>query len=144
MVTHQKASGFESDKESRGWLRRESLGRGKHGRADERHPHKIAKNLTITANRPELFSARVSAFGGIGGAYMFVDQLEDHGLPLVQLKERRRDMIVALMGRTGPITKGQIAEIAGIQQAIAAAEAVVVDIDVEPAMDSHCHLALVS
>jgi hypothetical protein len=62
---------------------------------------------------------------------MFIDDLEDHGLPLVQLKEQRRDMVVALMGRTGPITKMQIAEIAEIQQAIAAAEAVIVDLDTE-------------
>jgi hypothetical protein len=62
---------------------------------------------------------------------MFVDHLEDHGLPLVQLKEQRRDMIVAMMGRTGTITKTQIAEIAQIQQAIAAVEAVIVDLDTE-------------
>ena len=72
---------------------------------------------------------------------MFVDRLEDHGLPLVQLKERRRDMIVALVGRAGSITKRQIAQIAGIQQAIAAAEAVVVDLDIEPVasrLDQRC------
>ena len=62
---------------------------------------------------------------------MFSDRLEDHGLPLVQLKEQRRDLIVALMGRRGRITKQQIAEIAAIQQAIAAVEAVVVDLDTE-------------
>ena len=61
---------------------------------------------------------------------MFSDRLEDHGLPLVQLKEQRRDLIVALLGRTGRITKRQIAEIAAIRQAIAAAEAVV-DLDTE-------------
>ena len=42
---------------------------------------------------------------------MIGDYLEDHGLPLAQLKQRR-DLIVALMGRTGRITKQQIAEIA--------------------------------
>jgi hypothetical protein len=62
---------------------------------------------------------------------MFNDHLEDHGLPLVQLNEQRRDLIVALMGRTGRITKRQIAEIAAIQQAIAAVEAVIVDLDTE-------------
>ena len=61
---------------------------------------------------------------------MFSDHLEDHRLPLVQLKEQRRDLIVALMGRTGRITKRQIAEIAAIRQAIAAVEAVV-DLDTE-------------
>jgi hypothetical protein len=62
---------------------------------------------------------------------MIGDYLEDHRLPLVQLKEQRRDLIVALMGRTGRITKRQIAEIAAIQQAIAAVETVVVDLDTE-------------
>jgi len=57
---------------------------------------------------------------------------EDHGLPLVQLKEQRRDLVVALMGRrSGPISKEQIADIAAIQQTIAAVEAVIVDLDAE-------------
>jgi hypothetical protein len=59
------------------------------------------------------------------------DQLEDHGLPLVQLKERRRDLVVELRGRTGPLSKSKISEIATIQQAIAAVEAVVGDLDAE-------------
>lgn len=57
--------------------------------------------------------------------------LEDHGLPLVQLKEQRRDLVVALMGRKGPLSKQQIAEIAAIQNAIAAVEAVIADLDAE-------------
>jgi hypothetical protein len=57
---------------------------------------------------------------------------EDHGLPLVQLKEQRRDLVVSLMGRRpGPISKEQIADIAAIQHAIAAVEAVIVDLDAE-------------
>ena len=61
------------------------------------------------------------------------DQLEDHGLPLVQLKEQRRDLVVALRGRPGPgpLSKQHISEIAAIQQAIAAVEAVMVDLDAE-------------
>ena len=59
------------------------------------------------------------------------DHLEDHGLPLVQLKEQRRDLVVALRGRTGPLSNQQISEIAAIQQAIAAVEAVMVDMDAE-------------
>jgi hypothetical protein len=59
------------------------------------------------------------------------DQLEDHGLPLVQLKEQRRDLVVALRGWTGLLPKRKISEIAAIQQAIAAAEAVIVDLDAE-------------
>jgi hypothetical protein len=57
---------------------------------------------------------------------------EDHGLPLVQLKEQRRDLVVALMGRhSGPVSKEQIADVAAIQHAIAAVEAVIVDLDAE-------------
>jgi hypothetical protein len=59
------------------------------------------------------------------------DYFEDHGLPLVQLKEERRDLIVALMGRSGPILKDRISDIAAIQHAIAAIEAVIVDLDAE-------------
>ena len=59
------------------------------------------------------------------------DNLEDHGLPLVQLKEQRRDLVVALRGQTGPLSKPQISEIAAIQQAIAAVEAVMVDLEAE-------------
>jgi hypothetical protein len=57
---------------------------------------------------------------------------EDHGLPLVQLKEQRRDLVVALMGRRfGPVSKEQITDLAAIQHAIAAVEAVIVDQDAE-------------
>ncbi len=57
--------------------------------------------------------------------------LKDHGLPLIQLKERRRDLIVALMGRHAPVSEQQISEIAAIQSAIAAFEAVLEDLDAE-------------
>jgi hypothetical protein len=65
---------------------------------------------------------------------MFGDFL-DHGLPLIDLKEQRRDLIVALMGRKGPISKEAINEIAAIQQAITAIEAVIVDLDAEIVSD---------
>jgi hypothetical protein len=61
---------------------------------------------------------------------MFSDFM-DHGLPLIGLKEQRRDLIVALLGRKGPIPTKMINEIAAIQQAIAAIEAVIVDLDAE-------------
>jgi hypothetical protein len=57
--------------------------------------------------------------------------LLDHGLPLVHLKEQRRNLIIALMGRKGPINKETILEIAAIQQTIAAMEAAIVDLDAE-------------
>jgi hypothetical protein len=59
------------------------------------------------------------------------NEFMDHGLPLIGLKEQRRDLIVALMGRKGPISKETINEIAAIQQAIAAIEAVILDLDAE-------------
>jgi hypothetical protein len=59
------------------------------------------------------------------------DDFMDHGLPLVDLKEQRRDLIVALMKRKGPISKEAINEIAALQQAITAIEAVIVDLDAE-------------
>jgi hypothetical protein len=58
-----------------------------------------------------------------------MNHFEDHGLPLVQLKEQRRELIVALIGCKDPIPDTQIAEIASLQQAIAAMEAVVGDLD---------------
>ena len=59
------------------------------------------------------------------------NEFMDHGLPLIGLKEQRRDLIVALMGRKGPISKEAINEIAAIQQAITAIEAVILDLDAE-------------
>jgi tRNA C32,U32 (ribose-2'-O)-methylase TrmJ len=58
-----------------------------------------------------------------------MNYFEDHGLPLVQLREQRRELVVALIGRKDPISNVQIAEIASLQQAIAAMEAVVGDLD---------------
>ena len=54
---------------------------------------------------------------------------EDHGLPLVQLKEQRRELVVALAGRNDHISHCEIVELALLQQAIAAMEAVVDDLD---------------
>jgi hypothetical protein len=56
--------------------------------------------------------------------------LEDHGLPLVQLRERRRELIVALSGSQN-VSAHEIAEIATLQHAIAAIEAVICDLDAE-------------
>ena len=48
--------------------------------------------------------------------------LHDHGLPLVQLKEQRRDLVVALQNRNGPVSAGEL---------IAAFEEVIADLDAE-------------
>ena len=57
--------------------------------------------------------------------------LPDHGLPLVQLKEQRRDLIVALQNRNGPIGGWELMQIAAVQQAISAFEDVIADLDAE-------------
>jgi hypothetical protein len=57
--------------------------------------------------------------------------LPDHGLPLVQLKEQRRDMIVALQNRIGPVSGWELIQIAAVQQAISAFEDVISDLDAE-------------
>jgi hypothetical protein len=55
----------------------------------------------------------------------------DHGLPLVQLKERRREMVVALQNRASLVTDDELRKIAAIQQSIAAFEEVIADLDCE-------------
>jgi len=62
--------------------------------------------------------------------------LPDHGLPLVQLKEQRRDLVCALQNRNGPVTGWELMQIAAIQQAIQAFEDVIADLDAEMEMDA--------
>jgi len=57
--------------------------------------------------------------------------LPDHGLPLVQLKEQRRDLVVALQNRNGPVSGSELMQIAAVQQAISAFEDVIADLDAE-------------
>jgi hypothetical protein len=57
--------------------------------------------------------------------------LPDHGLPLVQLKELRRDMVVALQNRKGAVTTEELMRIAAVQAAISAFEEVITDLDAE-------------
>jgi hypothetical protein len=57
--------------------------------------------------------------------------LPDHGLPLVQLKEQRRDLIVALKNCVGPLGGWELMQIAAVQQAISAFEEVIADLDAE-------------
>ena len=61
----------------------------------------------------------------------------DHGLPLVQLKERRREMVVALQNRPGPVSDDELGKIAAIQQAISAFEDVIADLDGEQVSTSY-------
>jgi hypothetical protein len=57
--------------------------------------------------------------------------MPDHGLPLVQLKEQRRELVVALQRHVGPISGWQLMQIATVQQAISAFEEVISDLDAE-------------
>lgn len=55
----------------------------------------------------------------------------DHGLPLVQLKERRRELVVALRNHVGPVRDDELRQIAVLQQTISAFEEVIADLDCE-------------
>ena len=57
--------------------------------------------------------------------------LDDHGLPLIQLKEQRRDLVVALQNTNGPVSGWELMQIAAVQQAISAFEEVIADLDAE-------------
>ena len=55
----------------------------------------------------------------------------DHGLPLVQIKERRRDLVIGLRKRKWPLPTNELLEISWAQQAISAVEEVIADLDAE-------------
>ena len=67
---------------------------------------------------------------------LLMGNLPDHGLPLVQLKEQRRDLVVALQNRNGPVSGWELMQIAAIQQAIQAFEDVIADLDAEMEMEA--------
>jgi hypothetical protein len=48
-------------------------------------------------------------------------------LPLVHLRERRRELVLSLQGQSHALTRERIREIAEIQQAIKAIEAVIAE-----------------
>jgi hypothetical protein len=84
------------------------------------------------------FCNRIAERAGYGDAVQFnglgcimMRSLADHGLPLVQLKEQRRDLVVALQNRKGPVNDWELMQIAAIQQAISAFEDVIADLDAE-------------
>ncbi len=66
-----------------------------------------------------------------GAENIMMKYLPDHGLPLVQLKEQRRDLVVALQNRNGPVSGSELMQIAAVQQAISAFEDVIADLDAE-------------
>ena len=67
---------------------------------------------------------------------MLIRHLPDHGLPLIQLKEQRRDLVVALQNRKGPISSWELMQIAAVQQAISAFEEVIADLDAEAELEA--------
>jgi len=67
----------------------------------------------------------------MGRNVIMLRDLPDHGLPLVQLKELRRDMVVALQNRKGAVTTEELMRIAAVQAAISAFEDVITDLDAE-------------
>jgi hypothetical protein len=77
-------------------------------------------------NRPA-----IAAWRSIQGLENIMRHLPDHGLPLVQLKEQRRDLVVALQNRNGPVGGWELIQIAAVQQAISAFEDVIADLDAE-------------
>lgn len=52
---------------------------------------------------------------------------QDHRLPLVRLRERRRELVMSLEGNPSSLTRDKIREIAEVQQAIKAIEAVIAE-----------------
>jgi hypothetical protein len=83
--------------------------------------------------------------GETGEMMTSLQQYPDHGLPLVQLKERRRELVIAHRGQTDPPTAHALMEIAAIQHAISAFEDVKGDLDAGPDTSVlNLELALVS
>ena len=78
-------------------------------------------------NRPAI--SRCRSIQGLENIMM--KYLSDHGLPLVQLKEQRRDLVVALQNRNGQVSGWELMQIAAVQQAISAFEDVIADLDAE-------------
>lgn len=52
--------------------------------------------------------------------------VDDHRLPLVNLREKRRELVMAL-SQSPTVTDRQISQIAALQQAIKAVEAVIAE-----------------
>ena len=63
--------------------------------------------------------------------YLYDDELglmpSRDKLPLIFLRERRRELVLALRQTRGDISRAQIDEIAAVQQAIRAVEAVIAE-----------------
>ncbi len=60
-----------------------------------------------------------------------VERLTDHGLPLISLKELRRELVLAWGKSPDVLDRDKLHEIATVQQAIDAVESVISDLDAE-------------
>jgi hypothetical protein len=58
-------------------------------------------------------------------------EFSDHGLPLIQLKEARRELVLSLQQSADPISQQTLSQIVNIQIAISAVETVMEDLDSE-------------
>ncbi len=70
--------------------------------------------------------------------------LVDHGLPLIQLKEARRELVLSLQQTVGPISQNVLAQLVNIQIGISAVEAVIEDLDSESDGPGEVRFACVS
>jgi hypothetical protein len=70
----------------------------------------------------------------------------DHGLPLVQLKEKRRTLVIAHQRRNSPLSSDELLEIAAVQQAIFAFEEIMSDLEaeLEPELPAVSRLSVVA
>jgi hypothetical protein len=62
--------------------------------------------------------------------------MPDHGLPLVQPKERRRDLVIALRNRKRPPAKNELMESPGFSRRSPQFEEMIADLDAEIQTDS--------
>ena len=95
----------------------------------------IGKICRSSVSGPQKYRASFRWSNHWAGAFT-MGNLPDHGLPLVQLKEQRRDLIVALQNRNGPVSSWELMQIAAVQQAISAFEDVIADLDAEAEMEA--------
>lgn len=74
--------------------------------------------LAVIPLDPEDAAPRDTEYGGC---------VVDHKLPLVYLRERRRELVLAMQEQTTRPTQQQLNEIAAVQQTIKAIEAVIAE-----------------
>lgn len=66
-------------------------------------------------------------FGNLAHDPEFGSFISSDRLPLVRLREKRRELVLSLQDHSGGLTRDRISEIAEVQQAIRAIEAVIAE-----------------